>query len=59
MLDFHNLAGKYERKRTLGKPKNRWEDVNMALNKIGVVYMARIYLAQDWGQWQVLKFWVQ
>jgi hypothetical protein len=58
------LVGKYEGKRTLGNPRDRREDVNTAVNEIGVVYMDRIDRVQDWGKWQVfentvMKFWAQ
>jgi hypothetical protein len=44
---YRILVGKPEEKRTLGRPKGRWEDViKMDLREIGWGVMGRISVAQ-------------
>jgi hypothetical protein len=46
------LVGKPEGKRSLGKPRRRWEDgVRMDLREIGLGGMGWIRLAQDRDRW--------
>ena len=45
---YRVLVGKTEGKRTLGRPRRRWEDnVEMGLQEVGCVGMDWIELAQD------------
>jgi hypothetical protein len=45
------LVGKPEGKKTLGRPKHRWEgNIKMDMKEIGWVSMDWIYLVQDRGQ---------
>jgi hypothetical protein len=49
------LVGKPEVKRTLGRPRRRWEDnIRMYLREIGWGVMDWIDLAQDRDQWRAL-----
>jgi hypothetical protein len=48
------LVGKLERKRPLGRPRRRWEDIRMDLREIGWGGMDWIDLAQDRDQWRAL-----
>jgi hypothetical protein len=49
------LAGKPEGKRSLGRPKRRWEDnIRMDLRERGWDGMDWIDLAQDRDQWRAL-----
>jgi len=41
------LVGKPDRKRPLGRPKHRWEDVRMDFQHVGYGGMDWIFLAQD------------
>ena len=41
------LVGKPERKRSLGRPRHRWEDVRIDLQDVGCVGMNWIDLAED------------
>jgi hypothetical protein len=48
-------VGKPEGKRSLGRPRRRWEDnIKMDLREIGMGGMDWIDLAQDTDQWRVL-----
>jgi hypothetical protein len=48
-------VGKPEGKRTLGKPRRRWEDnIKMDLREMGWGGMDWIDLAQDRDQWRAL-----
>jgi hypothetical protein len=50
--EYRLLVGKSEVKRSLGKPRGRWEDIiKIDLLKIG---WGRIYLPQDRDQWRSL-----
>jgi hypothetical protein len=42
-----DLLGKRERKRTLGRPRHRWEDIKMDFQEMGCGCMGWIELAQD------------
>jgi hypothetical protein len=61
---YRVLVGKPEGKRTLGRPRRRWEDgVKMDLRKIGGRGVEWIHLAQDRGRWRavviaVMNLWV-
>jgi len=48
------LLGKPDRKRPLGRPKRRWEDVRMDLQEVGCGYMGWVGLAQDIDRWRTL-----
>jgi hypothetical protein len=45
-----SLVRKSEDKRPLGRPKYRWEDVNMCFGETRCADVDWIYLAQDMGQ---------
>jgi len=47
------LVGKPERKKTLGRPRLRWED-KMDLQEVGCGCMDWIKLAQDRYRWRAL-----
>ena len=58
------LVGKPEGKRSLGRPRRRWEDnIKVTLEEVGRACGDRIELAQDRDRWWVLvstvtNFWV-
>jgi hypothetical protein len=58
-------VGKPEGKRTLGRPRRRWEDnIRMDLQEVGFGGMDWIWLAQDRDSWRaivnaVMNLWVQ
>jgi hypothetical protein len=47
-------VGKPEKKRPLGRPRSRWQDVKMDVGEIRWGGMNWINLAQDRGQWRAL-----
>jgi hypothetical protein len=50
---YRVLVGKLEGKRTLGRPRHRWEDnIKMYLEEVGWKGMEWIDLAQDRDRWQ-------
>ena len=52
---YRVLVGKHERKRSLGRPRRRWEDNNrMDLQEVGLGYENWIGLAQDRDRWRAL-----
>jgi hypothetical protein len=51
---YRVLVGKTEGKRPLGRPRHRWEDNMMDLQKVGCGGMDWIGLAQDWERWPAL-----
>jgi len=52
---YRVLVGKPAGKRTLGKPRRRWEDnITMDLQEMGCVGMDWIELAQDRDSWRAL-----
>jgi hypothetical protein len=47
------LVGKFEGKRSLGRPRRRWEDnIKMDLYEVGVGYGDWMELAQDRDGWR-------
>jgi len=49
------LVGKPEGKRSLGRPRRRWEDnIKLNLQKVGCGGMDWIELAQDRNRWRAL-----
>ena len=48
------LVGKPEGKRSLGRPRRRWEDIRMELQEVGLGYEDWIVLAQDRDRWRTL-----
>jgi hypothetical protein len=46
------LVGKPEGKRPLGRPRRRWDNINMDLMEIGIDGADWIQLAQDRVQWR-------
>jgi len=49
------LVGKPEGKRSLGRPRRRWEDnIKMDLQEVGCGAMDWIELAQDRDRWRAL-----
>ena len=61
---YRVLVGKPESKRTLGRPRRRWEDnIKMDLRKVGCDPRDWIALAEDRDQWRayvraVMNLWV-
>jgi hypothetical protein len=52
---YRVLVGKPEEKRTLGRPRHRWNNnIKMDLQEVGCGGMDWIGLAQDRDRWQVL-----
>jgi len=52
---YRFLVGKSEGKRTLGRPRHRWEDnIKMDLQEVGCGGMDWIELAQDRDRWRAL-----
>jgi hypothetical protein len=52
---YNILVGRPEGKRTLGRPRRRWEDnIKMDLRKIGFGDLDWIDLARDGDRWQAL-----
>jgi hypothetical protein len=50
---YRGLVGRPERKRSLGKPRLRWEDnIKMDLKEIGIDGENWIRLAQDMVRWR-------
>jgi hypothetical protein len=48
-------VGKPEGKRSLGRPRHRWEDgIRMDLREIGLGCVDRIRLAQDRDRWRAV-----
>ena len=50
---YRVLVGKPEGKRSLGRPRRRWEDI-MDLQKVGCGSMDWIELAQNRNKWRAL-----
>ena len=51
------LVGKPEGKRTLGRPRRRWEDnIKMDLQEVGCGGMDWIEVAQDRDRWRALVY---
>ena len=52
---YRVLVGKPEGKRSLGRPRHRWEDnIKMDLQEVGCGGMDWIELAQDRDRWRAL-----
>jgi hypothetical protein len=52
---YRVLVGKPEGKRSLGRPRRRWEDnIKMDLQEVGYRDMDSIELAQDRDRWREL-----
>jgi hypothetical protein len=55
MVAHHTDFGwKTRRKRPLGRPRSRWEDVKMDLRETGFGSKNRTYVAPDMDQWRAL-----
>jgi hypothetical protein len=50
---YRNMLGRPEGRRSLGRPRHRWED-NIKMEKVGWRGMDWIDLAHDWDRWQAL-----
>jgi hypothetical protein len=48
------MVGKPERKRSIGRPRRRWENYKMDLQEVGYGGMDWIELAQERDRWRVL-----
>jgi hypothetical protein len=54
---YNILVGKPESKRTLGKPRRRWEDnIRLDLWEIGWEGVDWTHVAQDRDQWRALGY---
>ena len=51
---YRVLVRKLEGKRPLGRPRRRWENIKMDLQKVGWGGMDWIHLAQDRDRWRAL-----
>jgi hypothetical protein len=52
---YNILVGRPEGRRTIGRPRRRWEDyIKMDLGEIGFGDANWIYLAQDRNRWRIL-----
>jgi len=52
---YRVLMGDVEGKRTLGRPRLRWEDnIKIDLQEVGCGGMDWIDLGQDWDRWRAL-----
>jgi hypothetical protein len=52
---YRVLVGKPEGKRSLGRPRPRWEDnIKMDLQEVGMAGMDCIHVAQDRERWRAL-----
>jgi hypothetical protein len=52
---FRFLVGKPEGKKSLGRPRRRWEGNNkMDIQEVGGGGMDWFELAEDWNRWRVL-----
>jgi len=60
---YEILVGKPEGKRTLARPRHRWQDIRIDLQEIGGGSMDLFNVAQDRYKWQTvmntaMKVWV-
>jgi len=54
---YRALVGKPERRRSLGRPRHRWEDnIKMNLQEVGCGVMDWIELAHDRDRWRALVY---
>jgi hypothetical protein len=51
---YNILVGRPERRRPLGRPRRRWEDIKMDLREIRFVDVDWIHWAQDRDRWRPL-----
>jgi hypothetical protein len=51
---YRILVGKPERKKLLGRPGCRWDNIRMDLQEVGCTGMDWIGLAQDRDRWRAL-----
>jgi hypothetical protein len=49
---FRVLVGNPDRKRPLGRPRRRWEDIRIDIQEVGCGAMDWIELAQDMDRWR-------
>ena len=49
---YWGLVGKPEGKRSLGRPRSRWEDNNMDLKEVGCDPAEWVDLTEDRDQWR-------
>ena len=52
---YRVLVGRPEGKRPLGRPRRRWEDIKLDLQKVGCGSLDWIKLAQDRDRWRALN----
>jgi len=51
---YRVLVGRLEGRRPLGRPRHRWEGIEMDIQEVGCVFMDWIAVSQDRDRWRVL-----